>query len=104
MMRGQRKEFEFMSNIRKKLTYIFVVIALLVMGIVAFIFWPTPVTREEAREIALTHVGGGHANPPERDFERFQRVWSVEVFYDGFVHEVFVNSRTGEVILVEFSN
>jgi len=67
----------------------------------AFWFWPSNITRQEARDIAYAHVGGGRVNEPSRDFARFQRAWSVEVFYDGFVHEVYINSRTGEIIKVE---
>lgn len=89
---------------KKRLTLIFVIPVLLATGLMAFIFWPSPVTRDEARIIAIEHVGGGQANPPERDFEQFQRVWSVEVFHDGLVHEIYVNSRTGDVVRVEFAN
>ncbi|MCL2853644.1 MAG: PepSY domain-containing protein [Defluviitaleaceae bacterium] len=67
----------------------------------AFMFWPSNISRREAQELAVAHVGGGHANPAERDFERLQRAWSVEVFYSGLVHEVYVNSRTGAIIRVE---
>jgi hypothetical protein len=65
--------------------------------------WPANISRQEAQEIAVVHVGGSNsrANPASRDFERFQRVWSVEVFYDGLVHEVFVSMRTGEVVKME---
>ena len=62
---------------------------------------PGNVSRQEAAQIAVAHVGGGTANRPDRDFERFQRVWSVEVFYDGLVYEVYVSMRTGEVVKQE---
>lgn len=65
--------------------------------------WPGNIDRQAARDIALTHVGGGHANPAELDFENFTRVWSVEVFDDGLVHEVYVSRQTGDVIRVEIS-
>lgn len=67
----------------------------------ALFLWPSAISREEARIIALEYVGGGRANRPSRDFEALRRVWSVEVFYDNLVHEVYVNSRTGEVVRVE---
>ena len=70
-------------------------------AITIFMMWPGSVSRQEAMEIALEHIGGGRANTPERDLEAFRRVWSVEVFYDGFVHEVYVSRMTGEVVRVE---
>jgi hypothetical protein len=62
---------------------------------------PGNVSSQEAATIAITHVGGGTANRPDRDFERFQRVWSVEVFYNELVHEVYVSMRTDEVVGME---
>jgi len=87
----------------KKLVVSVVVILVLVIGIAAttFMLWPANISRHEAQEIAVDYVGGGRANRASRDFERFQRVWSVEVFYDGIVHEVYVSMRTGEVVAVE---
>ena len=84
---------------RKKL--IFIPFVALLLAVAAFMLWPANVSRHEAREIAIAHVGGGVANRASRDFERFQRVWSVEVFYSGLVHEVYVSMRTGEVVAVE---
>ena len=86
---------------RKKLVLILIPLALLLVVIAAFMLWPANVSRDEAQQIAITHVGGGTANQASRDFERFQRVWSVEVFHGGLVHEVFVSMRTGEVVAVE---
>ena len=84
---------------RKKL--IFIPFVLILVAATAFMLWPANVSRHEAQEIAINHVGGGVANRASRDFERFQRVWSVEVFYSGLVHEVYMSMRTGEVIAVE---
>jgi len=84
---------------RKKLIFIPLVMILVVAA--AFMLWPANVSRHEAQEIAITHVGGGITNRAGRDFERFQRVWSVEVFYSDLVHEVYVSMRTGEVVAVE---
>ena len=84
---------------RKKL--IFIPLVLILVAVATFMLWPANVSRYEAQEIAITHVGGSVANRASRDFERFQRVWSVEVFYSGLVHEVYVSMRTGEVIVVE---
>jgi len=82
---------------------IIISLVLILIAIAAFMLWPSNISRQEAGEIAITYVGGSNsrANPASRDFEGFQRVWSVEVFYDGLVHEVYVSMRTGEVIRVE---
>ena len=56
---------------------------------------------QEAADIAVEHVGGGRANMPEIELERFQRVWAVEVFYEGLVHEIYISTRTGEIIAHE---
>ena len=82
----------------KKIT--FGVVAM-VAALVLWMTLPSNVSRQAAVEIALAHVGGGVANPADRDFEQFQRVWSVEVFYNNLVHEVYVNMNTGSVIRVE---
>ena len=87
-----------------KLKFVIIPLALILIGVAAFMLWPASVSRDEATEIALTHVGGGNANRAERDFERFQRVWSVEVFYNGLVHEVYVSMRTGNVVSVEIDS
>jgi len=87
-----------------KFKIIIALVIILLVGILTFMFWPTNISRQDATDIAIRHVGGGRANPAEREFERFQRVWSVEVFYDGLVHEVFINVNTGEVIFVEFES
>lgn len=86
---------------RKKLIIIPLVLILVAMA--TFMLWPANISRHEAQEIAIAHVDSinSSANPASRDFERFQRVWSVEVFSDGLVHEVFVSMRTGEVVKVE---
>jgi len=84
---------------RKKLIIIPVVLILIAIGI--FMFWPANISRQEAQEIAISHVGGGTASRAERDFERLQRAWYVEVFHIGVVHEVYINMRTGDVIRVE---
>ena len=80
---------------------IIIPIALILIAVATFMLWPANISRQGAGEIALAHVTGGTANRASRDFERFQRVWSVEVFHDGLVHEVYVSMRTGEVVRVE---
>jgi len=76
-------------------------IVLGLVGVTAFMTWPSNISRQEAAEIAVAHVGGGNADRPEIDFERFRRVWSVEVFYGGLVHEVYVSRITGDVVGIE---
>ena len=83
----------------KRLIILLFVLALVLIA--AFFLWPSNISRQEALEIAIEYVGGGRANRPSRDFEAFRRVWSVEVFYDNLVHEVYVDSHTGDVIRVE---
>lgn len=77
------------------------VILVILVGVSAFLLWPTNVSRQEATDIAIAYVGGGTANRPDIDFERLQRVWFVEVFYNGLVHQVYVSTRTGEVVAME---
>jgi hypothetical protein len=88
-----------MIKMSKKL--ILIPLVAIVVAVSAFMLWPGSVSRQDATDIALAHVGGGVSNRPDRDFERLQRVWSVEVFYNGLVHEVYVSMRTGEVVGVE---
>ncbi|MCL2371740.1 PepSY domain-containing protein [Candidatus Saccharibacteria bacterium] len=68
---------------------------------IAFLLRPANISQQEAAQIAIEHVGGGRYNRPEREIENWQRVWSVEVFYDGLVHEVYVSMNTGEAVRVE---
>jgi uncharacterized membrane protein YkoI len=86
---------------KKRKLLIIVPIVIIIMCLSAFVLRPGNVSRQEAVEIALSQVGGGYANRPSRDFERFQRVWAVEIYYDGLVHEVFVSMSSGQVIKVE---
>lgn len=87
---------------KKFISIAFITVALL--AIVIFIFFPSNISRDEATQIAIEHVGGGNFNIPSRDFENFQRVWSVEVFYENLVHEVYVSMRSGEIVRVEISS
>ena len=81
--------------------YIIIPVLLIVAISASLMFLPSNISRQEAQEIAVNHVGGGFANWAERSLRSFQRAWSVEVFYYGMVHEVYINSRTGEIIGVE---
>lgn len=66
-----------------------------------FLYWPANISREKASEIALAHVGGGLANRPHRELERFRRAWYVEVFYNGLVHSVYISVNDGSIISLE---
>ena len=103
LQRNPNKEIIKPARRKGKLKFVIISLVLILIAIAAFMFWPSNISRQEAGEIAIAHVGGNNsrANPASRDFERFQRVWSVEVFYDGFVHEVYVSMRTGDVVRVE---
>lgn len=89
------------QRLAKALLIAAIVLVLIIGAGTAFIVWPLEITREQATQIALTHVGNGTPNWPELDFENFQRVWNVEVFYNGFVHSVYVSRATGQVVRVE---
>ena len=79
----------------------FIAVAMIFAVAAFYIPLGTNISRQEAVDIAVEHVGGGRTNRPEIDLERFQRVWSVEVFYDGLVHEVYISTRTGAIIAHE---
>ena len=87
---------------RKRRRFI-AITALCLIALVVFFNQPfgANISRQEAIQIAIEHIGGGSANRPDIDWEYFQRAWYVEVFYGGFVHSVYVSTRTGEVIRVE---
>jgi len=98
-----REAAKQLTSKRGSKKFIVIPIVLILIAITAFAFLPANISRHEAQEIAIAHVGGSnsYSNRASRDFERFQRVWSVEVFYSGLVHEVYVSMRTGEVVRVE---
>ena len=97
----QQNPNNVMTRKKSKKKVLIVPIVLILIAVATFMLFPANISRQEAQEIALAHVSGGTANRASRDFERFQRVWSVEVFYDGLVHEVYVSMRTGEVVKME---
>ena len=82
----------------KKFLIIAAIIAVLFAGFAIFTRLNVSVTSQQAREIAISHVGGGIAGTPDLDFELWRWVWWVEVWHDGFVHEVYVHPTTGAVI------
>ena len=86
---------------KRRSKLIIIPLAVVLVAITAFMLWPSNISRQEAQNIAIVHVGGGTANRAGFDFEKLQRVWSVEVFYNGLVHEVYVSRRTGDVVRVE---
>jgi len=88
-----------------------IVVAVLGVSLAAFGFWPGNVTREQAREVVFAYEfegarlgDGAVSRRPGRDllFENgLRRAWSVEVYYAGFVYEVYVSRFSGEVLRVE---
>ena len=86
---------------KKKVIVGISVVGVLIIGFFTILFLPTDITNDQAVSIALEHIGGGVANRAEREFEGFRRVWSVEVFYDNMVHEVYVHVNSGEILGVE---
>jgi len=95
-----------MSLKKVKLTFIIIVAVMIIAAaaLTAFMLWPSNISRQEAQSIAIEHVGGGVTNRADHDFEWFQRVWSVEVFYNGLVYEVYVNRVTGAIVGVEIGS
>lgn len=89
------------KGLSKNILIPILIVLALVIAVSAFLLQPGDISRQEAIDIAIGEVGGGRANRPERDFEDFQRVWSVEVFHDNLVFEVYVSRFTGEVVRVE---
>ena len=97
-------ENKILNNSTKKrgrIKFVLIPFVLVLVAVATFMLLPANISRQEAQEIAVSHIGGGRTNRADRDFERFQRVWYVEVFYEGFVHSVYVSMRTGEVVKVE---
>jgi len=86
---------------KKKIVVSIVVVGALIIGLFIFLFLPTDITNEQAVEIAIEYIGGGVANRAEREFEGFRRVWSVEVFHENMVHEVYIHVNSGEILGVE---
>ncbi|MCL2841359.1 MAG: PepSY domain-containing protein [Defluviitaleaceae bacterium] len=99
--RNPNKDNAIAPKRKGKMKLIIIPLVAVLIAIAAFVMWPSNISRQEAQNIAIAHVGGGNASRGDFDFENLQRVWSVEVFYDDLVHEVYVNRRTGEVVRVE---
>ena len=88
-------------KMKKKVIASIVTAGILVIALFTFLFLPANITNEQAVDLALAHIGGGVANRAEREFEGFRRVWSVEVFYENIVHEVYIQVNSGEILGVE---
>ena len=56
------------------------------------------VTLAKAKSIALSTVGGGKVIRTETDIDDGLRVYEIRVLYNGMIHEVTINARTGRVI------
>jgi hypothetical protein len=92
-----------MSPGKKKLIAILVAVGILIVGCVVFYVWPGEISRDEAREIAMAHIGDADAfaNRPSLDFESFRRAWSVEIVSGHLTYEVYVRRWGGEIIRTE---
>lgn len=94
------------KNVPKKRKLLKILLPIIVLcGIAVVILFTVPIganiSRQEASQIAVEHIGGGVAARPDIDWKGFQRAWYVEVFYDRVVYAVYVSTRTGEVIGVD---
>ena len=91
------------KNTRRQIIRAVIVLAVMVTIFAVFVFWPGPVSRLQAQEIAVAHVGGGTATWASHDFEEFRRTWEVLVLHEGRVTAVYVSRFTGQVVYVEFA-
>jgi uncharacterized membrane protein YkoI len=89
------------ESANKTVKKVIIIAAIIVVILVAFMIWQrfnVTVPRQDVMDIAIAHVGGGTATTPELDWEIWRWVWNLEVWHDGLVHELYINSRTGEII------
>jgi uncharacterized membrane protein YkoI len=56
------------------------------------------ISRSEAERIALGAVGGGRVRETELETEEGVLVWEVEVIARGIEHDLYIDSRTGDVV------
>ena len=56
------------------------------------------ITGYEAGEAAVARIGGGMVTDTELDWELWRWLWWVEVWHEGFVHEIYVHPGSGEII------
>ena len=87
---------------RKKFIIIPIVLVIALVAATTFVLWPGNISREQAIEIAVAHVGGGTATWATHDFEEFRRTWEVPVLYDNLMIYVYVSRFTGQVVYMEF--
>ena len=82
MSNGERPGDEKSVFLTKKRKRFLIIAVLCIIGAIVFFNQPfgANVSRDEAMQIAVEHIGGGTANRPDIDWERFQRAWYVEVF------------------------
>ena len=99
--RNPNKDIIAPSKRKGRMKLIIILLLAAFIAVVAFVMWPGNISHQKAQHIAIIYVGGGTANRADFDFEGFQRVWSVEVFYGGLIHEVYVSRRTGDVVRME---
>lgn len=62
-------------------------------------------TRAEAEQVALKHVGGGEVIGSERDCERGRDVYEVEIHgKDGLIYEVSIAVDDGSIVDVDIDD
>ena len=87
---------------KRKGFWIFVtIIGLLVVFMASSAAWThigANISRQDAMEIAISHVGGGTAATPDLDWSIWRWLWYIEVWHDGLVHEVYMHPSTGAVV------
>jgi len=85
----------------KKLKVILIVAAVLAIMVLVYALvtrFTISVTGAEAMNIAVEQAGGGTAATPDLDWEIWRWAWYVEVWHNDFIHEIYVDARSGAVI------
>ncbi|MCL2037343.1 MAG: PepSY domain-containing protein [Oscillospiraceae bacterium] len=60
------------------------------------------ISQEQAEQIALERAGGGNITDIELDTKKGVLVWEIEVFHNGFEHEMDIDAATGEIVKYKF--
>lgn len=58
----------------------------------------TSVTLEEAKQIALDHVGGGRITKARQDFDDGRLEYEIEIRYNGLEYEIDIDATTGNIV------
>lgn len=57
------------------------------------------ITYEGAKKIALKRAGGGIVTDIDLDYENGRLVYEVEVYYKGVEYEIYIDAKTGKVLI-----